>query len=119
MPSVPLKRYWVALNPSDHDALLAQQPDLADELAHHLFDLAHQAGFALPDPPIVSLAASQDVPLHQVRVTARRPSPDSDKASEGGDSTRQMPLPVGRATDADQALPTRPFLILEANVTSR
>ena len=112
LPLAP-NHYWVALNPVDHSALLAQQPDLAHDLARHLFDLAHQAGFALPEPPHVSLTPSQDVALHQVRVTARRSPVAQEQASQGSDITRQMPLPTGRVASADQALPTRPFLILE------
>lgn len=112
LPQAP-NHYWVALNPSDHDALLAQQPDLADDLARHLFDLAHQMGFALPDPPDVSLASQADVPLHRVRVSARWLPAESGTAGEEGDGTRQMPLPSERAVDDDRPLPTRPFLILE------
>jgi pSer/pThr/pTyr-binding forkhead associated (FHA) protein len=70
LPLAP-NRYWVALNPADYSALLSGQPNLADDLARHLFDLAHQAGFALPDPPKVSLTPLPDVPLHRVKVAAR------------------------------------------------
>jgi hypothetical protein len=112
VPQAP-NHYWVALNPSDYDALLAQQPDLGADLARHLFDLAHQMGFALPDPPDVSLASQADVPLHQARVSARWLPADSDTTSEEGQGTRQMPLPSDRAVDENPALPTRPFLILE------
>jgi hypothetical protein len=112
LPQAP-NHYWVALNPSDYDALLAQQPDLGADLARHLFDLAHQMGFALPDPPDVSLASQADVPLHQARVSARWLPADSDTTSEEGQGTRQMPLPSDRAVDENPALPTRPFLILE------
>jgi hypothetical protein len=112
LPQAP-NHYWVALNPSDYDALLAGQPDLGTDLARHLFDLAHQMGFALPDPPDVSLASQADVPLHQVRVSARWLPAESDTARDEGQGTRQMPLPSDRAVDENPALPTRPFLILE------
>jgi len=97
--------YGVALNPADYGAMLAQQPQLADDLARHLFDLAQQAGFVLADLPLVNLNAQPGVPLHQARVTARWLAPESDH-------TLQMPLPTRTALD-DQALPTCPFLILE------
>ena len=112
LPQAP-NRYWVALNPADYGALLAQKPNLADDLARHLLDLAHQMGFALPHLPNVSLASQTDVPLHQVRVSARWLPPDRDTVGEDGDSTRQMSLPANQATDDEHALPTRPFLILE------
>ncbi len=128
LPLAP-NHYRVALNPADHSALLAEQPDLAADLAQHLFDLAHQAGFALPDLPTVSLAPQPDLPLHRVQVTARwlPPSteaherrsteaherPAGEEANGVSEGTRQMPLPAGHAMDDDQVPPTRPFLILE------
>lgn len=104
--------YWVLLNPADYSALLAQQPGLADDLARHLFDLAHQADFALPHPPTVNLTPEEDIPLHRVRVTARWQPVDSDKTEEIGGSTLQMPLSTSPVPDADQVPATRPFLIL-------
>jgi pSer/pThr/pTyr-binding forkhead associated (FHA) protein len=111
-PQAP-NHYWVALNPDDYDALLAGQPDLTADLARHLFDLAHQMRFSMPDPPEVNLASQSDLPLHQVRVSARWLPADSDTISEEGQGTRQMPLPSDRLVDENPALPTRPFLILE------
>jgi hypothetical protein len=108
LPLAP-NHYWVALNPADHSALLAEQPHLADDLARHLFDLAHQAGFALPHPPAVSLTSQPGVSLHRVQVTARWTPPDDDASDDG---TRQLALPSDRASD-DPAPGTRPFLILE------
>ncbi len=101
--------YQVALNPADHSALLASQPRLADDLARHLFDLAHQAGFVLPHPPSVDLVPRPEVALHRVQVNARRQQPDDD---ELGDRTRQMALPSDQAGE-DLAPANRPFLILE------
>ena len=112
LPQAP-NHYWVALNPTDYDALFEQQPNLVDDLAAHLFDLAHQAGFALAQPPNVSLASQADVPLHQVRVSARWLPLDSETAGEESDSTRQMALPVDRVPREEQEPVTRPFLILE------
>lgn len=112
LPQAP-NHYWVALSPADHNALLAQQPSLADDLARHLLDLAHQAGFALPDEPTVTLAALADVPLHEVRVSARWLPPEGDTVAEERDSTRQMVLPADPDARSEQALATRPFLILE------
>lgn len=109
--SAPLapNHYQVALNPADHSALLASQPCLADDLARHLLDLAHQAGFALPQLPIVDLVPRPEVALHRVQVSAHRQQPGDD---ELGDSTRQMALAPDQA-DEDQSPPNRPFVILE------
>ncbi len=112
LPQAP-NHYWVALNPADHDALFGQQPDLVDDLASQLFDLAHQAGFALTQPPEVSLTSQEDVPLHQVRVSARWIPPGGETTVGGGDSTRQMMLPTDLAPVEEQEQTTRPFLIVE------
>ena len=126
LPLAP-NHYWVALNPADHTALLAQQSSLADDLAQHLFDLARQVGFSLPDLPSVSLTARSDVPLHRVQVTARWLSPleahdrstEAHELSGGAEarsvdgSTLQMPPAAPHTPDADSPPPTRPFLILE------
>jgi len=113
LPLAP-NHYWVALNPTDHAALLAQHPQLADDLARHLLDLARQAGFALSHRPAVDLAPQSDVPLHQVRATARWLPPDgvdtgAAVAEAEGETTQQM-APVS----GDAGVPAeRPFLILE------
>jgi hypothetical protein len=112
LPQAP-NHYWVALNPTDYDALFEEQPDLVDDLASYLFDLAHQAGFALAQPPQVSLASQRDVALHQVRVSARWLPSDDETAAEESDSTRQMALPADRAPHEEQEPVSRPFLILE------
>jgi pSer/pThr/pTyr-binding forkhead associated (FHA) protein len=112
VPQAP-NHYWVALNPADYTALLAQQPELADDLAHHLIDLSHELGFAMPALPIVRLRSQLDVPLHDVRVDARWLPQEGESASEPSDSTRQMVLPAHPVTGAEQVPPTRPFLILE------
>lgn len=112
LPLAP-NHYRVALNSADYGALIAQQPNLDQDLAQHLMDLAHQLGYALPHSPDVKLASQPDVPLHQVRVTAHwRPLGD-DAAQEDGGGTRQMSLPTDHVIGEGQALPTRPFLILE------
>jgi hypothetical protein len=112
LPQAP-NHYWVTLNPADYSALLAQQPDLADDLAHHLFDLAHGVYFALSHPPIVNLSAQDDVPLHQVRVKAQWLPPETDTTAEGNEGTRQMSPQTSQSSHDDQRPPTRPFLILE------
>ena len=105
--------YQVALNPDDHSALLVSRPQLADDLARHLFDLARQAGFALLHPPDVSLTPQSGVPLRRVKVTARWQPPD-DEGSKPRDTTRKMALPSSQAADDDDPAPSdRPFLILE------
>ncbi len=112
VPQAP-NHYWVALNSNDHSALIGGQPDLADDLARHLYDLAHEMGFALSHPPTVRLTSQPDVPLHQVRVSARWLPADIDLAGVDSGGTRQLPLTTSYAAVDEQALAARPFLILE------
>jgi pSer/pThr/pTyr-binding forkhead associated (FHA) protein len=112
LPLAP-NHYWVALNPADHDALLAEQPALANDLARHLFDLAREAGFALPDPPTVRLVPQPDVSLHRVQVSARWQPAEEEKTGEIGDSTLQITSSAPPSPNVNQPPPTRPFLILE------
>jgi hypothetical protein len=111
-PQAP-NHYWVGLHPADHGALVAQQPDLGADLARHLFDLAHQMGFALSQMPNVTLTPHRDIPLHQVRVSARWLPLDDEMALAEAGHTRQLSPQVEQAADDEETLPTRPFLILE------
>jgi pSer/pThr/pTyr-binding forkhead associated (FHA) protein len=111
-PHAP-NHYWVSLNPEDFDALLAQQPDLAEDLARHLVGLARELGFLLPDPPEVRLQSFADVPLHQVRVNARWIAAEGEPTGERGGVTRQMPSAGSLDGKGGTVPPTRPFLIVE------
>lgn len=111
-PQAP-NHYWVALNPADYTPLLAQQPDLADDLGQHLVELAHELGFAMPSPPVVRLRSQPGVPLHQVRVDARWMPLEGESMDAPTDGTRKMPSRPRPVTVDEQLPPTRPFLILE------
>jgi hypothetical protein len=63
-------RYIVALNPDDHAALLAAQPDLAVMLAEHLIQLARDSDLRLDAPPEVTLIPDHAVALHTASVQA-------------------------------------------------
>jgi pSer/pThr/pTyr-binding forkhead associated (FHA) protein len=129
LPLAP-NHYWVALNPTDRDALLTQQPDLTTDLARHVFEMAQQLGFSLPDPPAVYLTAEPTVPPHQVQVTARRSAPARERTDSPNERTLQFSLPAQNASAdpaqghltrdpergrglSDQPSPTRPFVILD------
>jgi hypothetical protein len=109
--------YWVTLNPDDHRAVLELQPDLADDLAQHLVDLAQQAGLMLSEPPRVTLRSAEDVSARQVQVEARWLPPDDALADETASRTQQMKPVAGSVTGTDPqgsaSVHTRPFLILE------
>jgi len=105
--------YWVALNPTDHDALLTQQPGLAADLARHVFEMAQQLGFSLPDPPTLHLTAEPTVPPHQVQVTARWSAPAGERVDSPNERTLRLSLPAQNGSADPEPPPTRPFLILD------
>ncbi len=62
--------YVVHLNPEDHAALLAAQPDIAVSLADHIVSLARQSELWLDTPPEVVLAPDPAIALHGIQVNA-------------------------------------------------
>jgi hypothetical protein len=110
VPQAPT-HYWVYLHPDDCDALAVEQPLLETELAHHVVELAREAGLALEATPAVHVLPGERVAPHQVRVEARWMS--EEMAEEGG-STRELETGEGEPeVEATVAPPGRPFLILE------
>lgn len=76
--------YTVALHPADHDAILGQQPDLADTLAAELVDMARAAGLHMPSVPGVRVVPDDAVASHRasVRANVSGEAPDSTQALE-------------------------------------
>ncbi len=106
-PQAPT-HYWVYLHPDDCDALAINQPALEEELAHHVAELAAQAGLALEIAPTVHVLPDENVDDHDVRVTARW-MPDDAVPME---KTREMAAGNAEAAEIVTAPPGRPFLIL-------
>jgi len=110
-PQAPT-HYWVYLHPADCDMLASERPTLEAELAHHVAELAAQAGLVLEVTPVVHVLAEERITIHQVRVEARW-MPEEAAEAAGVERTRDMD--TGKV-DADAevmiASPGRPFLIL-------
>ena len=53
--------YTVALNPADYDAVLNQQPDLAEALAAELVEMARVAGLQMASVPSVQVVPDESV----------------------------------------------------------
>jgi hypothetical protein len=62
--------YSVRLNPEDHTALLAAQPDLALSLSDGIIELAVRAGMHLAESPTINLAPDTTVTLYEIVVEA-------------------------------------------------
>lgn len=111
--------YWVYLNPNDYEAMVpesegsdkAEPSFLEDELAHHVADLASEAGLALEVSPIVRILCDEDVPPRDVRIDARWMPDEADEMER----TREMEASDKPASDqmAATAPRGRPFLVLE------
>lgn len=109
IPQAPT-HYWVYLHAGDCDALAVEQPALEAELAHHVADLAAQAGLALDVTPVVHVLPDGEMGPHEVRVEARWMPEETAEVGQ----TREMEASRGEA-EAAAAMPPlgRPFLILE------
>jgi len=108
---LPPTHYWVYLHPDDCGALAVEQPALEMELAHHVAELAAQAGLALQAAPTVRVLPDRRIGIHEVRVEARWIPKEA--AVHQADKTRE--IETGEAeTEVEQAIapPGRPFLIL-------
>ena len=108
-PQAPT-HYWVYVHQDDCDALATERPTLEAELAHHVAELAAQAGLALEVAPVVHVLAEEGIMSHQVRVEARW---TPEEAAEEVGETRDMETSEVEAEAAATIAPTgRPFLIL-------
>jgi hypothetical protein len=111
--------YWVYLNPRDLAALTApasasgEGSQAEQALARQITQLVSQADLALESPPIVHVEPDDDVSPRDVRVEARWIRPESDDVER----TREMSATNQSQVEgtAAQALPGRPFLIIEGN----
>ncbi len=114
-PQAPT-HYWVYLHPDNCDALAVEQPALEVELAHHVTDLAAQAGLTLGVTPVVHILPDEGMGSHEVRVEARWMPEETDEAGEvvEVESTREMETSEEESEAAVTIAPLgRPFLILE------
>ena len=62
--------YTIRLNPADHEALIASQPDLVKTLTDTVVDLANRTEMRLATVPILDIQADPALPLHAIRVEA-------------------------------------------------
>lgn len=97
LPLAP-SHYAVLLNPDDYEAIINQQPELAQHLAGELVELARAGDYQLIATPSVQILPEAAVKRHASRVTAHHaadlheptedletllPSPDAEAAALG------------------------------------
>lgn len=106
--TTPALRYAVRLNPADAQALLGDQPRLAETLADELVVMAREVSLTLPHTPEVLILPDAALKPRSVTVTAQ--------ASEAADpATTQGIAPI--SPTGPLAAPPRAFLILEGERT--
>ena len=106
IPQAPT-HYWVYLHPDDCDTLAIEQLTLEAELAHHVAELAAQAGLALEVTPVIYILPDEGMGPHEVRVEARWMPEEAAEVEK----TREME-PSEEKTEATIAPQGHPFLIL-------
>jgi hypothetical protein len=107
-PQAPT-HYWVYLHPDQCAALALEQPTLETELAHHVAELAAQAGLVLDLTPVVRVVPEEGAATHQVRVEARWMPEEAAEVEK----TREMAGSEDELEAAASAMPQgRPFLVV-------
>jgi len=106
IPQAPT-HYWVYLHPDDCDTLAIEQLTLEAELAHHVAELAAQAGLALEVTPVIYILPDEGIGPHEVRVEARWMPEEAAEVEK----TREMETSE-EETKATTAPQGHPFLIL-------
>ena len=71
LAGVETAAYDVLLNPKDHEALTAGNPQLADDLAREAWELGQRYGLVLATRPRIILVRDEQVRRHSVRIRAR------------------------------------------------
>lgn len=74
-------QFTVCLNPEDYSALLAEQPNLPQDLTVGLIEMASRAELRLLHKPQVRLLPEADLPLRSVKVRAAHTDKESTSTS--------------------------------------
>jgi hypothetical protein len=81
--------YFIHLNPADHDALMAAQPNLIDSLTKTVISLAHRADMRLLTQPIVDVVPDETIALRTVLVIAEH-EVEADRATQALQPIREV-----------------------------
>ncbi len=102
--------YWVYLNPADYEALRETRPNLPDDLARSLIELATRAGLRLTDQPAVEIHADERIPRRQVSVAGQYVAQNTAPIGQTAEIAVSQINALRQAIDASLV---HSFLILE------
>lgn len=105
----PALRYALRLNPADAQALLGEQPRLAEILAQELVTAAREGNITLPRQPEILILADPLLKSRAVTVTA--------EAAPIGETAASKPATGPLAAASTEAAAPNAFLILEGERT--
>ncbi len=100
-------RYTVRLNPADHAALLAAQPDVASALGRHMVTLAAESDLYLDSAPEVIL-------LPDATLTPRGVGVQAAYTENARETTQMMPVDTAPPTPHPPELP-QAYLVLDGS----
>jgi pSer/pThr/pTyr-binding forkhead associated (FHA) protein len=102
--------YWVYLNPIDYEALRESRPNLPDDLARSLIELASRSGLRLTDQPAVEIHADERIPRRQISVAGQYVAQNTAPIGQTAEINIGQINALRQASDASQV---HSFLILE------
>jgi len=102
--------YWVYLNPADYEALRETRPNLPDDLARSLIELASRGGLRLTDQPAVEIHADERIPRRQVSVAGQYVAQNTAPISQTAEINVSQMAALRQAGNTSQV---HSFLILE------
>jgi hypothetical protein len=109
IPQAPT-HYWIYLQPEDYETLTSERPNLEQDLAAHVGQLAAQSGLALAATPAVFVLPRPGLAARDVLVEARCVLPLAPEIEK----TREMTADeLGAVSPATGPAAGRPFLILD------
>jgi hypothetical protein len=98
--------YWVYLNPADYAALRETRPNLPDDLARSLIELAARGELRLTDQPAVEIHPDERIPRRQVSVAGQYVAQNTAPISQTAEIniSQIAVVTLGRALDNDVVL---------------
>jgi hypothetical protein len=102
--------YWVYLNPADYEELRETRPNLPDDLARSLIELASRAGLRLTDQPAVEIHADERIPRRQISVAGQYVAQNTAPIGQTAEINISQIAALRQASDASLI---HSFLILE------
>ena len=103
--------YWVYLNPADYEALREAQPDLPNDLARSMVDLAARVELHMTDQPIVEIRSDERIPRKQISVAAQYLTENTEPISQTVEIAADELSTVRQSLDGTAHVHS--FLILE------